>query len=76
MNKKIVALFLFVFCVIAVVAIGVFGKCPPCQHHPRRRYISLTLHDPNMILSASSTMTGRRSSTSKRKQNSPALLAD
>ena len=28
MNKKIVALFLFVFCVIAVVAIGVFGKVP------------------------------------------------
>lgn len=28
MNKKIVALFLFVFCVVAVVAIGVFGKVP------------------------------------------------
>jgi hypothetical protein len=28
MNKKIVAIFLFVFCVIAVVAIGVFGKVP------------------------------------------------
>ncbi|NLD26455.1 MAG: hypothetical protein GX661_03755 [Acholeplasmataceae bacterium] len=28
MNKKIVALFLFVFCIIAIVAIGVFGKIP------------------------------------------------
>jgi hypothetical protein len=28
MNKKIVAIFLFIFCVLAVVAIGVFGKVP------------------------------------------------
>ncbi len=28
MNKKIVALFLFVFCIIATVVIGIFGKIP------------------------------------------------
>ncbi|MFA6738883.1 MAG: hypothetical protein WCS53_00770 [Bacilli bacterium] len=28
MNKKTVALFLFVFCVISVIAIGIYGKIP------------------------------------------------
>lgn len=50
MNKKIVALFLFVFCIIAVVAIGVFGKVPdPASIIPVEKisFIDPSRHEEN-----------------------------